>query len=148
MRIIRWDTVEELGTVRRSMDRLLNDVFTARHPGREAAAQGWAPPIEMFETEQGVTVRAELPNIDPKQIEVTVTNDTLTLRGETRREEEHKGRTYHRREIRYGSFSRTLPLPTAVNSTEAQATYKDGVLEVMLPKPERVKPASVKVQVS
>jgi HSP20 family protein len=130
------------------MDRLLNDVFTTRHPGREAATQEWAPPIEMFETEQGVVVRAELPNIDPKQIEITVTNDTMTLRGETRHEEEHKERNYHRREIRYGSFSRTLALPTAVNSTEAKATYRDGVLEVMLPKPERVKPASVKVQVA
>ena len=85
-------------------------------------------------------------SIDPKQVDITVTNDTITLRGQTRHEDEQKGRQYYRREFRSGEFSRTLPLATEVKSAEANATYKDGVLEVTLPKSERVKPTSVKVQ--
>jgi len=80
-------------------------------------------------------------------VDVTVTDGALTLRGETRHEEEHKGRNYFRRELRAGAFTRTLPLPTEVKSAEAKATYKDGVLEVKIPKSERVRPTSVKVQV-
>ncbi len=147
MSIMRWDPFDELGTLRRSMDRMFDDFFTTRRNGREGATLQWEPPIEMFETEHAVVVRAELPNIDPKQVEITVTDDTVMLRGETKHEEEHKERNYYRREFRYGTFTRTLPLATEVKSAEAKATYKDGVLEVTLPKSERVKPTSVKVQV-
>lgn len=148
MSIMRWDPFDDLGTLRRSMDRLFDDFFSTRHPaGREANALAWGPAVEMFETEQAVVVRAALPNIDPKQVEITVTNDAITLRGETKHEEERKDRNYYLRELRYGSFTRTLPLATEVKSGEAKATYKDGVLEVTLPKSERVRPTSVKVQV-
>jgi len=128
------------------MDRLFDGVMTLRRPGREMTRLGWEPMVEMFETDTAVVVRAELPDIDPKQVDITVTNDTITLRGQTRHEDEQKGRHYYWREFRSGEFSRTLPLSTEVKSTEATATYKDGVLEVTLPKSERVKPTSVKVQ--
>ena len=148
MNIVRWDPFEEVGTLRRSMDRMLDEFFT-RRPGRDGRDQAleWEPAVEMFETDQAVVVRAEMPNIDPKTVDVTVTDGALTLRGETRHEEEHKGRNYFRRELRAGAFTRTLPLPTEVKSAEAKATYKDGVLEVKIPKSERVRPTSVKVQV-
>jgi HSP20 family protein len=146
MNIMRWDPFDERKALRRSMDRLFDDVFATRRPGRGIPALDWEPAVEMFETEQAVVVRAELPNIDPKQVEITVTNDTITLRGQTTHEEEDKSRNYYRSEFRYGEFSRTLPLATEVKSAEAKATYKDGVLEVTLPKSERVKPTSVKVQ--
>ena len=146
MNIIRWEPFEEVGTLRRSMDRML-DEFLTRGPGRDRAALEWEPAVEMFETDQDVVVRAEMPNIDPKKVDVTVADGALTLRGETRHEEEQKGRNYYRRELRAGAFIRTLPLPTEVKSAEAKATYKDGVLEVKIPKSERVRPTSVKVQV-
>ena len=146
MRIVRWDSFDDLGTLGRSMDRLFDGVMTIRRPGREMTSLGWVPKVEMFETDTAVVVRAELPDIDPKQVDITVTNDTITLRGQTRHEDEQKGRQYNRREFRSGEFSRTLPLATEVKSAEAKATYKDGVLEVTLPKSERVKPTSVKVQ--
>lgn len=146
MNIMRWDPFDERKALRLSMDRLFDDVFAARRPGRGIAALDWEPAVEMFETDQAVVVRAELPNIDPKQVEITVTNDTITLKGQTAHEEERKSRNYYRSEFRYGEFSRTLPLATEVKSAEAKATYKDGVLEVTLPKSERVKPTSVKVQ--
>lgn len=151
MSIMRWDPFEDIGTLRRSMDRLFDEFFI-RRPGaagelRELPALAWEPAVEMFETDHEVIVRAELPNIDPKQVDITVTNDTLTLKGETKHEQEQKDRNYYRRELRYGAFTRTLPLGTEVKGGEATAAYKDGVLEIKIPKSERVKPASVKVQV-
>ncbi len=146
MSILRWDPFDDVSTLRRSMEKLF-DEFNTRRPSRDFAVLEWAPAVEMFETGNDVVVRAELPNIDPKNVDITVTNDAITLRGETKREEEHKDRNYHRRELRYGAFSRTLPLTTEVKSSEARATYKDGVLEIKIPKSERVKPTSVKVQV-
>ncbi len=146
MKIMRWDPIDEMGTLGRSMERLFDDFFTPR-PDRKPAMLEWEPAVEMFETDQDVVVRAALPNIDPKQVGITVTNDAITLRGESKHEEEHTGRNYSRREFRYGSFSRTLAFPTEVKSAEAKATYKDGVLEVKIPKSERVTPRAVKVQI-
>ena len=123
-------------------------------PGPAATARDsnglavWAPAVEMYETDSEVIVRAELPNIDPAQVDITVTHDAVTLKGETKREAEQKGRNYYRRELRYGTFTRTLPLATEVKNADAQATYKDGVLEIKIPKSERMKPTSVKVHAS
>jgi len=149
MSIMRWDPFDEVSTLRRSMERMFDDFFTPRQALRSATGPiAWEPAVEMFETQDSVVVRAELPNIDPKTVDVTVTNDAITLKGETKREEEQKGRNFYRRELRYGAFTRTRPLATEVKSAEAKATYKDGVLEVSVPKSERVKPTSVKVQVN
>lgn len=147
MSIMRWDPFEDAGTLRRAMDRLFEDFFTPRRPSRELAEMAWEPAVEMYETENEVVVRAAMSNIDPKDVDITVTNDAITLKGETKHEEEQKGRNYNRRELRYGAFFRALPLSTEVKASEAKGTYKNGVLEVKIPKSEPVKPASVKVQI-
>jgi len=149
MSVRRWDPFEDVSTLHRSMERAFDGFFaTPRRAARDAAGRiVWEPAVEMYETDGDVIVRAELPNIDPKQVDITVTSDAVTLKGETYRDDEQKGRNYYRREIRYGAFTRTLPLATEVKSADAQATYKDGVLEIRVPKSERVKPTSVKVQV-
>jgi HSP20 family protein len=147
MSIMRWYPFEDTGTLRRAMDRLFDDFFTTRRPSRDLAEMAWEPAVEMYETDHDVVVRAEMPNIDPKAVDITVTNDAITLKGVTKHDEEQKDRNYYRREIRYGAFSRTLPLSTEVKAADATATYKDGVLEVRVPKSERVKPTSVKVQI-
>ena len=147
MSIMRWYPFEDTGTLRRAMDRLFDDFFTTRRPSRDLAEMAWEPAVEMYETDHDVVVRAEMPNIDPKAVDITVTNDAITLTGATKHDEEQKDRNYYRRELRYGAFSRTLPLSTEVKAADATATYKDGVLEVRVPKSERVKPTSVKVQV-
>jgi HSP20 family protein len=144
MGLVRWDLFDDLGMLRRSMDRMV-DEFT-RRPPRELIGLEWEPAVEMFETDHDVVVRAEVPSIDPKQVEITVTNTSITLHGERKHEEEHKGRNYYRREMRYGAFTRTLPFATEVKSAEARATYKDGVLEVKIPKSKEVKGTSIKVQ--
>lgn len=151
--IIRWDPFEEMGTLRRAVDRLLDDVvLSGRHTGRSAGngmpAAAWEPAVEMYDTGDEVVVRAEMPNVDPSNVEVTVTAEAITIKGTVRQDEEKKDRSYYRRELRYGSYVRTLPLPAEVKGGDAKATYKDGVLEVRIPKAERAKPTSVKVQVA
>jgi HSP20 family protein len=151
MSIIRWDPFEEVGTLRRAVDRLFDDVMlSGRHPTRTTEnlpAAAWEPAVEMYETNDEVVVKAEMPNVDPANVDVTVTAESITIKGTVRQQEEKKERNYFRRELRYGSYVRTLPVPVEVKSGDAKATYKDGVLEVKVPKAERVKPTSVKVQV-
>lgn len=144
--IMVWDPFGEVTTLRRMFDSAAAPQRTA--PARDGNGLAWAPRVEMYETESDVIVRAALPNIDPAQVDITVTHDAITLKGETKRETEEQGRNYLRRELRYGTFMRTLPLATEVNNADAKATYKDGVLEVKIPKSERMKPTSVKVQAS
>jgi HSP20 family protein len=141
---VRWEPFEEVGGLRRPMDRVFDELLM-RTP-RRTTPEEWAPPVEMFETTNEVIVRAELPNIDAKKVDITVTEDTVTLRGETKHEEEQKERNYYYHELVYGAFTRTLKLPTDVKGTEAKAVYKDGVLEVKIPKAAHVKPIPVKVQ--
>lgn len=152
-RIIRWDPFEEMGTLRRAVDRLLDDVMlSGRDSGRTAGnglpAAAWEPAVEMYDTGDEFVVRAEMPNVDPSNVDVTVTAEAITIKGTVREHEEKKDRSYYRRELRYGSYVRTLPLPVEVKGGDAKAAYKDGVLEVKIPKAERAKPTSVKVQVT
>ena len=145
MSIIRWSPFDEIMTMRESMDRLFEDYFTRRP--RNSGPLVWQPAVEIFETESDITVKAELPGIDPKQVEVNVTEEGLTIKGEARTEQEERKRNYYRRELRYGSFQRTVVLPTEVKGDEAKATFRHGILEVKVPKAERVKPKTVKVEV-
>ncbi|HKX17382.1 MAG TPA: Hsp20/alpha crystallin family protein [bacterium] len=151
-RIIRWDPFVEVGALRRTMDRLFDDVLIAgrapKAPQNGLPAAAWEAPVEMYETADEVVVRAEMPNIDPANVDITVTADAITIKGTVRQDEEKKDRAYYRRELRYGTYVRTLPLPAEVKGGDATATYKDGVLEVKVPKSERAKPTTVKVQVA
>ncbi len=148
MKLMRLESFGDVQKMRREVDRLLEDIFTVR-PRHELTPLEvvWEPSVEMFETDAEVVVKAVLPNIDPKQVEITVTSDAITLKGETKHEGEQKERNYYKREMQYGTFLRTLPFVAEVKSTEAKATYKDGVLEVKVPKSERAKATSVKVKV-
>jgi HSP20 family protein len=141
----RWDPFTEVETLRRSMDRVFDELMM-RTPRRTEAPKEREPSVEMFETANDVVVRVELPNIDPKHVDISVADDLLTLRGETKTEEEQKDRNYHYRELLYGAFTRTLRLPTGVKAADAKAVYKDGVLEVKIPKAAPVKTIPVKIQ--
>lgn len=147
MSLIRWDPFDDIASLRESMDRLFEE-FTSRRPERARAPVVWQPAIEAYETDTDVVVRAELPGIDPKQVEVSVTEDTLTIKGEARSEQEEKRRNYYRRELRYGSFVRSLTLPSGVQGEKASATYKNGIMEIRVPKSERARPKTVKVEVA
>lgn len=148
MSLIQVEPFVELERMRRQVDRLLQDVFP-KPAIRDFAMPEWEwePPVEMLETENEVVIRAVLPNLDPKYLDITVTGDAITIKGETKNEEEQKGRNYYRRELKYGTFVRTLPFFAEVKTTDAKAAYKDGVLEVKVPKTERAKATSVKVKI-
>ncbi len=150
MSLLRWDPFEELKEMQRSLDRLF-DELTGRRPARRPQAREavvWEPAVELYETDQEVVVRVELPGVDPKDLNVTVQDNTVNIEAEARAEQEERGRSYLYRELRYGRFVRSLALPAEVRSEEAKASYRNGVLEVRVPKSERAKPKKVKVEVS
>ena len=106
------------------------------------------PPIDLSETADKIIIKAEIPGIDPKEIDISIQGDTLTIKGEKKEEKEEKGKNYYRMERRYGSFSRSVDLPNSVNPNKVSAEYKNGVLEINLQKKEEVKPTQITVKVS
>lgn len=147
MSIIRWDPFDDLASLRESMDKLFEDFFTRRPGPRLPTVAVWQPAVEVFDADHDIVVRAELPGIDPQDVEITVTEDVLTIKGQAKQMEEEKGKNYYRRELRYGAFSRSLALPGGVQGDQAKASYRNGILEIRVPKSEKAKPKTVKVDV-
>jgi len=137
---------EDLQEMRRQLGGLFDTVpapWTREITGPEAE---WHPAVELFETGHEVVIKAALPNIDPQQVDITITNEAVTFKG-SRNRGEQQDCTYYLRELRYGAFLRTVPLPTEVKTAEATASYSEGMLEVRLPKSDRAKNTTVKVVV-
>jgi len=129
----------------REVDRLLSDIFS-----RDTFRLGgeWAPVVDMSETKDEMIVRAEVPGMAKEDITVTLQDNVLTLRGEKKEEKRELDATFHRIERSYGSFARSLALPTLVQVEKVVAAYKDGVLTVTLPKAEEVKPKEISISVN
>ena len=142
--LMTWDPIREMSTMREDMDRLF-DSMLGRYP-RERAQALWAPAIDVEETNEAMIVRAELPGMKREDIKVKVAEDTVTISGERKYEAEQKDRTFHRIERAYGSFQRSIVLPMSVQGDKAVAGYKSGVLELVLPKAERVKAREITVE--
>lgn len=107
---------------------------------------GWGPALDVSETAEEICVRAELPGVAADDLEISVSGDVLTLRGEKKQETEEKGRGYHRVERRFGDFQRSVPLPASVDRDKVEAAYRDGVLTIRLPKKETAKPKRIEVK--
>lgn len=150
MSIMKWSPMKELEEMRRDMDRLFDEVFT---PGRRRRWLGKTEPgivvpsIEVYDRKSEIVVKAELPGVTKDDIDLTITKDSLTLKGEVKREEEVKEEDYYSCERTFGSFARTVALPVDVDSEKAKATFTNGVLEVVLPKKEEAKPKEIKIEV-
>lgn len=114
----------------------------------EPASRPWSPPVDIYETENELVLKADLPEIDPKNVGIQLENGTLTLKGERKFEEQNNKRGFHRIERSYGSFVRAFSLPESVDSEKVKADYKNGVLTVTLPKKEVAKPKMINVEVS
>jgi len=125
------------------MDRLIDEFFSM--PGTAQTAWG-LPMVDLYQTEDEIVVKATLPGLDPKDLDIQITGDNLTLRGEVKSEEAKEGVKYHIREHRYQSFSRSLTLPSAVIADKANAEMKNGVLTLTLPKAEESKPKVITVK--
>jgi HSP20 family protein len=141
--LTRWEPMREMMTLREAMDRLFDDAFTRPLSGRD----GWSvPAIDMYQTEDEVVVKATLPGFSPDDVQINVTGDMLTLRGETKHEEETQEKSWHIREHRFGRFERTIPLPVQVTADRANAEFENGMLTITLPKAEEVKPKTIAVR--
>ncbi len=145
--LVRWEPFNDLRAIRDEMNRFLAGPFGWLQNEGLTRAGMWQPAIDVHETDQDVIVTADLPGFDREEIEVAVTGDTLTLSGEHKESEDVTDERYVRRERRYGRFVRTVPLPVEVNSAGATAGYKNGTLRVTLPKSERARPKTIKVDV-
>jgi len=119
------------------MDRVFGSFFNQPWGGGDAQAlSAWSPSVDLSETENEIIVRAEVPGVEPEDLEVYATDDTLVLRGETRKQDERQEGTVHRLERRYGRFERQIPLPAGTRPDDAQANFRNGVLELRIPKSE------------
>lgn len=148
MALRHWDPFRDVSFIQEQMNQLFQDTLRKSCPGSEALDQGsWMPPVDIYETEEAIILTAELPGVDPTHITIEVRENTLTLCGERRHKHEIKEENYHRIERAYGSFQRAFTLPSAVNHSQVKATYRDGVLEITLPKAERVKARQVKIAI-
>lgn len=148
MTLVRWDPFREL----EDMSERLNRVFSRpslRNSGKEnLTVADWMPTVDISETEGEYLIKAELPEVRKEDVKVTVENGVLTLQGERRQEKEEKGKRFHRVERSYGSFVRSFTLPESVEESSVKAEYKDGVLNLHLPKSEKVKPKAIDVKVA
>jgi HSP20 family protein len=114
----------------------------------EPASRPWSPAVDIYETENELVLKADLPDVDPKNVGIQVENSTLTLKGERKFEQEKNGKGFHRLERSYGSFVRAFSLPDTVDPEHVKADYKNGVLTVTVPKKEVAKPRTINVEVS
>jgi HSP20 family protein len=144
--LTRWDPFREFSTLQDRMNRLFHDSFG---DGREEAltTTAFAPPVDVYEDEHNVKLKIEVPGIEEKDIDVRVENNTLTVHGERKFENDEKEENYRRVERQYGSFTRTFTLPNTVDSENVSANYDKGVLKIKLAKKAEAKPKQIKVNI-
>jgi HSP20 family protein len=141
--LIRWEPAREMMTLREAMDRLFDDAFTRPLSLRDA----WSvPAIDMYQTDDEIVVKAALPGIKADEVQINITGEVLTLKGETKHEEEKKEKAWHMREQRWGSFERSIVLPTDVVADKTKAEFENGILTITLPKAEEVKPKVINIK--
>ena len=146
MRILtRWEPSRGVTTLQDQINRLFNDSF--QRTDEEASLSAWAPAVDIYETGQELVVKADLPEVAPKDLDIRVENNILTIRGERKFEKNVNEDNYLRVERSYGSFSRSFTLANTVNSEAIAADYQNGVLTLSIPKREEAKPKQIKVNV-
>ena len=151
MAIVRWDSSRDFAQLQDRLGRVFGDAF-GRSPVAEDSLMTsgtWAPPVDIYQNgDQELVLKAELPDMTREQIDITVDNGTLTIKGEKTLTPDVKEEQFHRIERRYGTFSRSFSLPQTVDPNKVSADYKQGVLTVRLPLREEAKPRSIKVDVA
>jgi HSP20 family protein len=143
--ITRFEPFSVAGTLQDQINRVFNDVLA--RGGEDSNLTTWAPAVDIFETEHELVVKADLPDIDPKDLDIRVENNILTIRGERKFEKKVDQDNYLRVERAYGSFARSFSLANTVNTDAIKADYQNGVLTLNIPKREEAKPKQIKVNV-
>ncbi len=142
--LIRWEPAREMMTLREAMDRLFDDAFTRP---LSLSGNGWSvPAVDMYQTDNEVVVKAALPGIKSDDVQINVTGEVLTIKGESKQKEETKEKAYHIREQRWGMFERSVVLPTEVVADKAKADFENGILTITLPKADEVKPKIISIK--
>ena len=144
--LTRWEPGREMMTLREAMDHLFNDAFTRPFStARDGGANWSSPAIDMYQTDNEVVVKAAVPGFKADEVQINVTGDVLTIKGELKQEEEKKEKSWQIREHRWGAFERSITLPTGVMSDKARADFENGILTITRPKSEKVKPRTITV---
>jgi HSP20 family protein len=145
--LTRWNPNSEIMSLRDAMDRLFDDAFTRPFSLLHEGGSNWSSlAIDMYQTAEEVVVKAALPGLKADQVQINITGDVLTIKGETQQAEETRNKAWHLREQRWGAFERSVALPTAVVSDKAKAEFENGILTISLPKEEEVKPKTITVK--
>ena len=145
MNLVRWEPFREMMSLRDAMDRLFEDSFVRPWSFRgDHGVMGL--PLDMYQTADDVVVKATLPGVKPEEVDISISGDTLTIKGEHKEEQEVKEEDYFHKERRCGTFSRSVVLPVQVKSDKAEAVFENGILTLTLPKAEEVKPKQIKVK--
>lgn len=149
MSLIRWDPFRELVEIQRNLDELFRRTFPSLERSLPVTSYRgeWVPALDVVQKEGELLVRAELPGVDPEQVEVTVTGDQLTIKGERKEQVEVEKENWLRREFRYGAFERCLTLPPEADTDNIKATYRNGILEISIPYQPKGKPRKLTIDV-
>ncbi|MBN1940458.1 MAG: Hsp20/alpha crystallin family protein [Candidatus Aminicenantes bacterium] len=145
MAIIRWDPFRDVVTLREKMNRLFEDSLAQKGEDKDMISSNWAPAVDIYETANELVLTAEIPGIEEKDIEIKVEDNTLTLKGERKFEKETKEENFHRIERSYGSFFRAFSLPNSIDPEKILAEHENGVLKIVMPKRQELKPKTVKI---
>ena len=140
--------MRNLFSLHNEMGRIFGDLFAPSEGGTDAEETSWIPTVDISETENGYEIRAELPGVSEDDVNVSLTDNVLTVKGEKRPEAETEGKNYHRVERRYGNFQRNFTLPRHIETDAIKAEFKDGVLTLGIPKAEAAKPTEVPIKVN
>ena len=143
--LVPWEPFREMMSLREAMNHLFEESFL--RPGAFGSEEAMLnTPLDVYETDNTIVIKAAVPGVKPEDLDITITGDVLTIKGEYKEEQQQEQkRSYIRQERRYGSFSRTLTLPTAIDSNNVNASFENGVLTLEMPKRQDVKPKSVKI---
>ena len=137
--------IGNLFNLHNEMGRLFGDLLSSQDSDANAENTSWMPTVDISETEKGFEILAELPGVNENDVNISVTDNLLTIKGEKRAEDKTDDKNFHRVERRYGSFQRSFTLPRQVNTAEIKAGYKDGILTLTIPKAEEAMPTEIQI---
>jgi HSP20 family protein len=147
MAVVKWDPLRDLLSIQERMNRLFEQTLSRSRAEEGIAASTWSPAVDIYETPETIVMKAELPGLSREDIEIHIRDNTLTLRGERRFAKDVQQENYLRIERAYGAFQRSFTLPATMQQDKIRAIFRDGVLELTLPKAEEAKPKKIAIEV-
>lgn len=147
MALLRWDPFRDLLSLQDRMNRIFEESLPRNKVFEGSLTTGvWSPAVDIYETEKAIILKVELPGLSKDDISIEIKDDNLTLRGERKFEKDIREENYHRIERSYGTFSRSFSLPKTINKNKVDATFKDGILEITIPKAEETRPKQIEIK--